>query len=251
MSVFTQAFNIPITQERSVQETSTLRILCIAHSDFDLSSHIVSWIQDQEHSLSYCRPFQGEKLPSMEEFDWLMIMGGSQCLLEKERYPFILEEISFVRLAILHKKLVLGFCLGAQIIGESYGQTTERSPHQEIGIFPIAFTMEAKEDPVLKDFPPSLNVAHWHQYMPGLTKEATILATSPGCPRQVIRYSPKTYAFQCHPEVSLQNIQKVISRHEDLPKGPYIQNKEEFLSGDFSSMKSAILLILQRISQVN
>src|SRR5262249_31203602 len=150
-----------------IQTNTSLRILCITHSDFDLSAHIMSWIEDQHHTLSYCRPFQGESLPSMDEFDWLILTGGTQCLLEKEQYPFILDEIRFVEKAIANEKVVLGFCLGAQIIGESYGQKTEPSPYQEIGVFPIELTMEAKDDPILQGLPPQFDVAHWHKYMPG------------------------------------------------------------------------------------
>ena len=34
--------------------------------------------------------------------------------------------------------------------------------------------------------------------MPGLTEDAVVLATSQGCPRQIIRFSPKALAFQAH-----------------------------------------------------
>ncbi len=234
------------------QIKAVLRILCIAHSDFDLSAHIVSWIEDQNYTLSYCRPFQGEILPSIDDFDWLILTGGTQCLLEKDRYPFLLDEIHFVEKSIVNNKLVLGFCLGAQIIGESYGQKTELSPYQEIGVFPIELTMDAKDDPVLQTLPPSFNVAHWHKYMPGITQTAKVLATSKGCPRQIIRYSPRTYAFQCHPEVSFESVQRAISLlQEELPKeGLYIQKKEDFLNSDFSSMKNIFVLILNRIAKL-
>ncbi len=230
---------------------ANLKILCITHSDFDLGPHIASWIKNQQHTLTYCRPFQGQSFPSLDEFDWLILTGGTQCLLEKKQYTFLLDEIDFVKRAIASNKIVLGFCLGAQIIGESYGQETELSPYQEVGAFPIELTLAGKNDPILKDLPQSLTVAHWHKYMPGITKTATILATSAGCPRQIIRYSPKTYGFQCHPELCLQDVEKAISLfYEQLPAGPYIQAKEEFLGSDFSSMNHIVVLILNRLAQL-
>ena len=111
------------------------------------------------------------------------------CLLEKDKYPFLIDEINLVNEAISNNKIVFVFCLGAQIIGESYGQKKELSPHQEFGVFPVELTQEGGNDPLLKGLPTSFNVSHWHRYMPGITKTAEILAISQGCPRQIIRYS--------------------------------------------------------------
>lgn len=226
-----------------------MKVVCVAHSDFALGDHILSWMEDKHYTFAYCRPFQGDLLPQVNEFDWLILTGGMYCLLEKNKYPFLLDEIRFVEEAITHNKIVLGFCLGAQIIGESYQQKTEPSPHREIGVFPVELTPEGMNDPLLTGLPASFNVSHWHQYMPGITETAKILATSQGCPRQIIRYSSKVYGFQCHPEATFQNTQKAISLFEkELTPGPYVQSKEQFLQSDFSAMKNIILSILNNIT---
>ena len=47
--------------------------------------------------------------------------------------------------------------------------------------------------------------------MPGLTKDAVVLATSQGCPRQIIRFSPKHYAFQAHLEFDPEAVDLLIA----------------------------------------
>ena len=56
-----------------------------------------------------------------------------------------------------------------------------------------------------------LTFHHWHGDMPGLSDKAVVLATSKGCPRQIIRFSPKHYAFQAHLEFDLEAIDLLIA----------------------------------------
>ena len=45
----------------------------------------------------------------------------------------------------------------------------------------------------------------------GLSDKAVVLATSKGCPRQIICFSPKHYAFQAHLEFDLEAIDLLIA----------------------------------------
>ena len=47
--------------------------------------------------------------------------------------------------------------------------------------------------------------------MPGLTYNAVVLATSQGCPRQIVRFSPKHYAFQAHLEFDTEAVNLLIA----------------------------------------
>lgn len=225
-----------------------MKILFISHTDFEIPTYIRLWAKENDFALSYCGPFKGDVLPQISKFDWLILMGGTQCLLELDRTPFLRDEICFVKKTIEASKIVLGFCLGAQIIGEACGAKTEASPHKEIGVFPIKLTAHGQKDPLLAGLPQIFPVTHWHKYMPGIPKNAKILATSEGCPRQIIRYSSKVYGFQCHPEVTPEDIQKAISYfEEDLCPGLYVQSKDDFLKNDFSSINNMMISILNNL----
>jgi GMP synthase-like glutamine amidotransferase len=59
-------------------------------------------------------------------------------------------------------KILLGICLGAQLIAESLGATVKRNAYREIGWFPIERTPEASRTEIGKVMPQTLDAFHWH-----------------------------------------------------------------------------------------
>ena len=177
-----------------------MRIQYILHADFEGPGVIAKWAKQNQFRESTCRPFAGERIPTTSEYDLLILMGGPQSPLNIREAPYLADEIALIKDTVKCEIPVLGFCLGAQLIGEAFGACTERSPYKEVGVFPIELTDEGERDPLLKGLPNKFSVIHWHNDMPGLTAESKILAASKGCPRQIIRYSSLAYGLQCHPE---------------------------------------------------
>ncbi len=220
----------------------------IIHADFELPGIIEVWAKQNQYKECFCRPFAGESLPNPNDYDLLILMGGPQSPLNMVESPYLKDEISLIKKTIKACIPVLGFCLGAQLIGEALGARTERSPHKEVGVFPIELTEEGFEDPILKNLPEYLSVVHWHNDMPGITAEAKILATSEGCPRQIIRYSPLIYGFQCHPEPTKKNIEAMIYHcPNDLAPGKFVQSREELLNNDFISINKIMIQIMDNL----
>jgi len=148
----------------------------------------------------------------------------------------------------------LGVCLGAQLIGEALGAKFDHSPNREIGVFDLTLTKDAENDPIFSKFPKKFPVGHWHGDMPGLTPEAKILATSEGCPWQVVRYALKIYGFQCHFEFTPETIEEMIKynsheleQYKDLP---YIETAEELRRHDFTQMNNLLFEFLDYIESV-
>jgi GMP synthase (glutamine-hydrolysing) len=87
--------------------------------------------------------------------------------------------------------------------------------------------------------------------MPGVPKTASVLAVSEGCPRQIIRYSKKVYGFQCHIDVTLEDVQKAICICEkDFISAKYIQSKNDFLMNDFLSINQIMISVLEKFIQL-
>jgi len=222
-----------------------MKIQYIIHADFELPGIIESWAEQNRFTQKFSRPFAGESLPSSQEFDLLILMGGPQSPLDMNNAPYLKNEIFLIEQAIKMEIPVLGFCLGAQLIGEALGARTEHSPHKEVGVFPIELTEEGLQDSLLVGLPRKFSVVHWHNDMPGLTQDAKILATSQGCPRQIIRYAPMVYGFQCHPEITKKNMQTMIKHcSADLAPGLFVQKKDELLSSDFETINHFMVHIL-------
>ena len=178
-------------------------------------------------------------------------MGGPQSPREIEKDPYLKDEIQLIQKAIQEDKLILGFCLGAQLIGEALEAKTERSPEKEIGVYPITLTKEGVCDPLLQGLPSKFSVIHWHNDMPGETKDSMILAASEGCPRQILRYGPKVYGFQCHLEITLEGIEDLIEAcPNDLMPRRFTQDAATLRKQDYATINKMMIRLLDRFVEL-
>ncbi len=214
-----------------------MRIHYIQHVDFEDLGIIATWAKQSGHIISGTKIYQGESLPVLANFDVLISLGGPQSPLAYTKYPYLKDERDLIKTAIHANKYVVGFCLGAQLIGEALGEKTEKSPHKEVGMFPVDLTESATVDPIFKDFPNTFVALHWHNDMPGIPKDAKVIAISAGCPRQIIRINKKVYAFQCHLEPLYNGIEKMCMADPTM-LGPseYTQTPTEMLAADHMTM---------------
>ena len=128
------------------------------------------------------------------------------------------------------------------------------SPEREIGVFPITLTDDGLADEHVKGFGTTLNTGHWHGDMPGLTDNAVVLATSQGCPRQIIRFSPKHYAFQAHLEFDPEAVELLIAAdgeevlEEQSKKLTYVQKPEAIRNYAYREMNAKLYAFLDSLT---
>jgi GMP synthase (glutamine-hydrolysing) len=232
-----------------------MNIHIIMHESFESPAAIELWANKKGHDITYTRLYEGNTFPEACDFDFLVIMGGPQSpstSIEECPHFDAQKEIAFIRKAIDQDKILLGVCLGSQFIGEALDATFDHSPNREIGLFSITLTEEGRQDQIFSAFPEKFMVGHWHGDMPGLTSESKVLATSEGCPRQIVRYSPKIYGFQCHFEFTPEAIEAMIENNADeleKYKGiPYVETAEELRGHDFSEMNGLLFNFLDKIT---
>lgn len=235
-----------------------MKLHVVMHESFEAPAAIITWAENNNFSVSYTRLYIGETLPqATNEFDFLIVMGGPQSpatTIKECPYFDAQKESDFIAKAIKDNKFVLGVCLGAQLIGEALGAKFAHSPNREIGVFDLTLTDDAKIDPIFSKFPKQFSCGHWHGDMPGLTKDSKILAYSEGCPRQVVRYTPKVYGFQCHfeftPEAIEGMIQNCSDEHEKYKDLPYIENAEKLKTHDFTEINDKLFIFLDYIKEL-
>lgn len=233
-----------------------MNVHIIQHEVYEAPGAFLSWIEEKNFTSSFSRVFIDDPLPqSADNIDILIVMGGPQSPdTSTEQCPHFnaKAEITLIQKCIQNNKIVIGVCLGVQLIGEALGAKYEHSPEKEIGVWPIQLTADGLKDNNIKHFGTNLLVGHWHNDMPGLTKDCKILAQSIGCPRQIICYSDFVYGFQCHIEFTLEVVDLLINEEEDFlqnnTKHVFVQKPDVIRHQDFSKMNQKLKEFLDNIS---
>ncbi len=207
-----------------------MRIHYLQHVPFEDLANIDAWAKKRGHDVSGTMLFQDEPLPALDEFDWLIIMGGPMNIYEHDKYPWLVREKEFIRRAIDADKIVLGICLGAQLMADVLGGKVRRNEHKEIGWFPVRLTADAMRSPVFRVLPEEFVAFHWHGDTFDIPPGAVRTAESQACRNQAFVMG-KAVGLQFHLESSMDSIDHLILNCSDeLKDGKYVQRPKELLS---------------------
>lgn len=210
-----------------------LRIHYLQHVPFEGLGCIETWIRKKEHPLSVTRFYQHEPLPPVEEPDWLIVLGGPMGIYDQEAYPWLGAEKAFIKQAIEQHKVVLGICLGAQLIADALGARVYAGKEKEIGWFPIRKTAEGKEAALLAHMPDALSVFHWHGDTFDIPAGAKSLAESAACAHQAFLYEERVLGLQFHFEATPDSVRQMLKYCKDdlEPASPYVQSPDDIERG--------------------
>lgn len=234
-----------------------MRVHFVLHETFEVPGAYLKWAQERGHQVTMSKVYEREALlETVDEIDFLIVMGGPQSPDEdRATFPYYdpQAEIKLIQKAMKADCYIVGVCLGAQLLSVAYGAEYEHSPEREIGVYPVDLTPEGLADPHVSLFGASFDSGHWHGDMPGLTDDAVVLATSRGCPRQIVRFSPKHYAFQAHLEFDPEAVDLLIAAdgeeqlREQSEKFTFVQTPEELRRNDYSEMNAKLYAFLDSL----
>jgi GMP synthase (glutamine-hydrolysing) len=228
-----------------------MKIHYLQHVPFEGLASIEPWAKSKGHSLSATRFYNNEPLPNVEDIDWLIIMGGPMNIYEESKYPWLAQEKRFIEQAIENEKIILGICLGSQLIADALGAKVFPNPDKEIGWFPIELTSEEQTPQVFNFLPNQFTVFHWHGDTFDLPDGATRIAKSEGCENQAFAYGERVIGLQFHLESTKGSVQKILENCSDeIVEGRYIQKPDEMLSQEdnFRQINEAMHGILDRLA---
>src|SRR5258706_5115245 len=122
-----------------------MKIHIIQHVAFEPPGLITGWAWSNDHALSYTHLFaKNIYWPATSEFDVLVILGGPMGVDEEDRFEWLNAEKKFIQQVIAADKMILGICLGAQLLAEALGAKVFPNPGKEIGFFPVTKTVAGK-----------------------------------------------------------------------------------------------------------
>ena len=214
-----------------------MKIHCLQHLKNETLGNIGTWISLKGHSLTKTLLYENPVFPEPEEFDMLLIMGGTMSVYQEKEFPWLKSEKEFVKKVTDAGKPVLGSCFGAQMIAEVLGGKVTRNRFKEIGWHRVKAL--AGENPnnvrgISSELPagffPEFTAFMWHGDTFEIPAGAVRLFESEACPNQGFIYRGNILGLQFHPEADGRWIRNLIddSGHE-LVEGKFIQSEEETL----------------------
>ncbi|HWR39357.1 MAG TPA: type 1 glutamine amidotransferase [Patescibacteria group bacterium] len=209
-----------------------MRIHYLQHVSFENPGSILLWAQENGHTVTCTHLYNNESLPLQQEFDWLVVMGGPMNIYQEVEHPWLKAEKPFLRETIAAGKVVIGLCLGAQLIADVIGGKVTRNPVPEIGWFPVRLSETVRSSPLFSFFPPKPVVFQWHgDTFSVLPAEAQCIATSSACKHQAFIYRGRVFGFQYHMENTETIIQDLVTHCvSELVPGEYVQTPAELLA---------------------
>lgn len=209
-----------------------MRLHYLQHVPFENPGSILVWAEQNNHSVKKTLLYETDDFPNQSEFDWLIVMGGHMNIYDEQEYPWLIKEKEFIKTTIENQKVVIGLCLGGQLVADVIGGAVTKNRYKEIGWFPVRLNDKACENPLLSFFPPNPVVFEWHgDTFSSLPKDAEIIAENDACAHQAFIYRKRVFGFQFHLENTMDIIKGLVENCQDeMVPDRYVQTPEELLS---------------------
>jgi GMP synthase-like glutamine amidotransferase len=206
------------------------------------------------YKITSTRLFAKDPFPNLDDIDWLIIMGGPMGIYDEDKYPWLFSEKNYIEQAVVQGKIVLGICLGAQLIADVLGAKIYPNKHKEIGWFPIQKTHETAQTRLADFLPDEIDAFHWHGDTFDIPKGAIHIAKSEACENQGFIYDDHVVALQFHLETMEQSAKELIDNcQDDITEGPFIQSSVEIFSDKkrFEKINFLMSELLNHLSYVS
>ncbi len=157
--------------------------------------------------------FADQGLPPPADFDFMLVMGGSQQVWEVDQHPWLVDEMAAIRewVTELHKPY-FGICLGHQLLAEALGGKVGRANAYELGFPKIELLPAALTDPLFSTLPENSHWLQWHEAeVSKIPPGAKVMARSDACAVQAMSIGTQAVSLQFHAEATADLIEKWTS----------------------------------------
>ena len=209
-----------------------MRIVSLMHVAFEDAANLGVWAAERGHTVEAVHVYAGQALPAVGQFDGVFVMGGPMNVDEEAAYPWLAAEKRFLAECLDAGKMLVGVCLGAQLIAGVLGGTVTQNACKEIGWYDVFRADTAEESIVAEVLPERFWAFHWHGDTFSIPTGALRLAGSAACENQGFSYGRRVLGLQCHLEYSVDSIEKMLIHcAEELVGGPFIQTTGQIREG--------------------
>lgn len=208
-----------------------MRLHYLQHASFETPGTILDWAKASAFEVTATRLYAQERLPYLDDVDWLVVMGGPMNIYQDDEYPWLPAEKAFIRSAIDAGKVVVGVCLGAQFVADALGAKVMPNTQKEIGWFTVRLTPDAAASAAFSKLPTSFTALHWHGDTFDIPAGAARMAFSEATANQAFQLGKRVFAVQFHLECTAEALADLAYNGEsELVPGPWVQSAEELLN---------------------
>ncbi len=206
-----------------------MKMAVLQHVPFEGPAAIADWAEVRGVTITVRHLYRGDPLPDLPEFDMLIVMGGPMSANDETVLSWLAPEIALVRDAIASQKIVLGVCLGAQIIAKALGAKVYAGKQKEIGWFPVR--TEGRHE-LFDELPAQFMAFHWHGETFDLPANAERLASTPVTANQAFAVGKRVLGLQFHMEATTESVNALIENAADeIGDGPFQQKPDAIRAG--------------------
>jgi GMP synthase-like glutamine amidotransferase len=208
---------------------TTMRFHYLQHVPFEDPAGIFLWAAARGVPMTGSRLYENPSLPAVAEFDALLVMGGPMNIYQDDRYRWLPAEKCLIGEAIGAGRIVVGICLGAQLIADVLGAAVRPNRWREIGWLPVR---RGESAGALGAVLPAVWVAfHWHGDTFDLPAGAVHLAASTACAQQGFVFDERVLGLQFHLETTPESARALIAHcGDEIDGGPFVQTAAQMLS---------------------
>ena len=196
----------------------TKNVLFIQNGETDGPGFFATVLRELGIGLTTVHAWNGEAVPvSLADYAGIALGGGGISVYDRDRYPFLNDQLTLIRTAHVEDIPILGFCLGAQLIAELLGGKVFANDRKEIGFFDVTLAPAAVNDALWAGLPNVVRPTQWHGDTFSLPPDGELLASSAITPNQLFKIGTRIYGFQFHLEFDLPTLAGMID-----PSDPYL-----------------------------
>ena len=209
-----------------------MRVHFLQHVPYEGLGSLQDWLQQGGHQITATRLYAGDGLPRPDQLDMVIVMGGPMGVYDEGEYPWLIAEKRFLDALLPRETLLLGICLGAQLLADRLGARVGRNREKEIGWFPVTRTAAAATSRLADCLPEEFTPFHWHGDTFDLPAGAVHLARSEACEQQAFLYQERILGLQFHLEMTPAVAGDLIDcNHDELAQATaFVQPAETMLA---------------------